>query len=128
MTLHVLRQRLACLFLLALSLFFAPYAQAATHSARLPNQEYREVHEDLAVKVLGGHIRITRTWEGGRWYLNPAWASLRFVPDALGGVRAIWRASVLYKRIEGQRLQRQGANPPPHQSEAAAACACCHPH
>ena len=115
MTPHVLRQRLACLFLLALSLLFAPWAQAASHSVRLPNQEYREVHEDLAVKVLGGHIRITRTWEGGRWYLNPAWASLRFVPDALGGVRAIWRASVLYKRIEGQRLQRQGANHPPHQ-------------
>ena len=57
MTPHVLRQRLACLFLLALSLLFAPWAQAASHSVRLPNQEYREVHEDLAVKVLGGHIR-----------------------------------------------------------------------
>ena len=94
--------RLLSALLLALSLFFAPLAQAGSHSVRLPNQEYRETHEDLAVKVLGGHIRISRTWEGGRWYLNPALASLRFVPDALGGVRAIWRGSVLYKRSEGQ--------------------------
>ena len=81
-----LHRHLACLLLLALLVLFAPLAQAGSHSVRLPNQEYRETHEDLAVKVLGGHIRINRTWEGGRWYLNPAWASLRFVPDALGGL------------------------------------------
>jgi YD repeat-containing protein len=66
---------------------------------RLPNGEYIERHEDLSVKVLGGAVSLARTWSNGRWYLNPAWASLRFVRDPLdGSVKAVDRAGSLYIR------------------------------
>ena len=61
-----------------LSLLLSPWAQASvSQSVRLPNQEYTESSEDLKVKVLGGHVRINRSWTAGKWYLNPAWANLR---------------------------------------------------
>ncbi len=66
---------------------------------RLPNGEYIERHEDLSVKVLGGAVSLARTWSNGRWYLNPAWASLRFVRDPLdGSVKVVDRAGSLYIR------------------------------
>ncbi len=30
--------------------------------------------EDMRVKVLGGYVRITRTWENGQWVWNKRWA------------------------------------------------------
>ncbi|XAH21231.1 RHS repeat-associated core domain-containing protein [Xylophilus sp. GW821-FHT01B05] len=54
---------------------------------------------DLQAKVLGGYVRISRTWTGGRWYVNSAWATLAFVRDPLDqGVKAINRAGALYER------------------------------
>ena len=41
-------------------------AQPISQSVRLPNQEYSESREDLKVKVLGGHVRINRSWVAGR--------------------------------------------------------------
>ncbi|NLD15603.1 MAG: RHS repeat protein, partial [Gammaproteobacteria bacterium] len=80
----------------------SPWAQASiSQSVRLPNQEYSESSEDLKVKVLGGHVRINRSWVAGQWYLNPAWANLRFQPDPLGGVLAIDRAGSMYTRLAG---------------------------
>jgi hypothetical protein len=53
----------------------------------------------MRVKVLGGEIKLNRTWENGRWYLNPAWAELRFVLDPLdSSVKTIDRAGTLYQR------------------------------
>ena len=73
-------------------------AQPVSQSIRLPNQEYTESREDIKVKVLGGHVRINRSWIAGRWYLNPAWANLKFIPDPMGGVLAVDRAASLYER------------------------------
>ena len=85
-----------------LSLLASQRAQASvSQSVRLPNQEYTESSEDLKVKVLGGHVRINRSWTAGKWYLNPAWANLRFEPDPLGGVLAIDRSGSMYKRTAG---------------------------
>ncbi|WP_241086456.1 hypothetical protein [Candidatus Vondammii sp. HM_W22] len=36
-----------------------------------------EDHEDLRVKVLGGHVRINRRWNGKRWEWNRRWDGLR---------------------------------------------------
>ena len=66
---------------------------------RLPNTEYTENTIDMRVKVLGGEVKLNRTWENGRWYLNPAWAELRFVLDPLdNNVKTIDRAGTLYQR------------------------------
>lgn len=73
-------------------------AQPISQSVLLPNQEYTETREDLSVKVLGGHVKIARTWVSGRWWLNPAWASLKTIPDPLGGVLAVDRAGSIYER------------------------------
>ncbi len=73
-------------------------AQPISQSVLLPNQEYTETREDLRVKVLGGHVKIARTWVSGRWWLNPAWASLKTIPDPLGGVLAVDRAGSIYER------------------------------
>ena len=39
---------------------------------------HRETVEDFRVKVLGGTVRVTRTWEGEdkQWYINRRWAPL----------------------------------------------------
>ena len=85
-------------FVLAATLLTPAAAQPVSQSIRLPNQEYAESREDIKVKVLGGYVRINRSWVAGRWYLNPAWANLKFIPDPLGGVLAIDRAASLYER------------------------------
>ena len=79
-------------------LFTPAFSQPISQSIRLPNQEYIEAREDLKVKVLGGYVRINRSWVAGRWYLNPAWANLRFIADPMGGVLAVDRAGSLYER------------------------------
>ncbi|KDN13839.1 cytidine deaminase-like fold-containing protein [Snodgrassella communis] len=74
-------------------------AQIAYASVKLPNTEYTENTVDMRVKVLGGEVKLKRTWENGRWYLNPAWAELRFVLDPLdNSVKTIDRAGTLYQR------------------------------
>jgi RHS repeat-associated protein len=80
-------------------------AQPVSQSVRLPNQEYTETRQDIAVKVLGGHVAIQRTWAAGRWYLNPAWSNLRLIADPLGGVLAVQRAGSLYERTGSQATQ-----------------------
>ncbi|RRD55627.1 hypothetical protein EII20_14260, partial [Comamonadaceae bacterium OH2545_COT-014] len=95
------RHRALLALLLPFALLFPAQAQPITQSVRLPNQEYTESREDLQVKVLGGHVRINRSWVAGRWYLNPAWANLKFIADPLGGVLAVDRAGSLYERVGG---------------------------
>lgn len=80
-------------------------AQPVSQSVRLPNQEYTETRQDIAVKVLGGQVAIQRTWAAGRWYLNPAWSNLRLIADPLGGVLAVQRAGSLYERTGSQTTQ-----------------------
>ncbi|MGE9657748.1 cytidine deaminase-like fold-containing protein [Snodgrassella alvi] len=74
-------------------------SQTIYASVRLPNTEYTESTTDMSVKVLGGSVRLNRTWENGRWYLNPAWAELHFKLDPLdSSVKTIDRAGTIYKR------------------------------
>ncbi|OJX07154.1 MAG: hypothetical protein BGO75_09865 [Burkholderiales bacterium 68-20] len=77
------------------------HAQPSTRQVSLPNQDYTESTEDLAVKVLGGQVAINRTWTFGRWYLNDRWADLVLQPDPLGGVLAVNRADRIYTRVSG---------------------------
>jgi RHS repeat-associated protein len=73
-----------------------------------PNQEYTETKVDLSVKTLAGLVRIQRTWVAGQWYINPAWANLRLLPDPMGGVLAVERAGSMYERT-GSRAGSQAA-------------------
>jgi RHS repeat-associated protein len=74
-------------------------------SVKLPNTEYTENTIDLRVKVLGGEVKLNRTWINGRWYINPAWANLRFVLDPLDdSVKTIDRAGTMYQRTGKEQL------------------------
>ncbi|RYF46969.1 MAG: RHS repeat protein, partial [Comamonadaceae bacterium] len=75
----------------------------------LPNQEYTESSTDLSVQTLAGPVRIQRTWTAGQWYLNPAWANLRLIPDPLDGVLAVERAGSIYERT-GSQVSSQSAS------------------
>ena len=76
---------------------YALPAQAQT--VRQPNGEYTETVEDLKVKVLGGEVKLARSWLNGRWYINPAWATLRFIADPLdNSIKAIDRSGSIYTR------------------------------
>ncbi|WP_392562465.1 RHS repeat-associated core domain-containing protein [Orbus sturtevantii] len=74
-------------------------------SVKLPNTEYTESTIDLRVKVLGGEVKLNRTWNNGRWYINPAWENLRFVLDPLdSSIKAIDRAGTQYQRTGDKNL------------------------
>ena len=100
-------------FALTLLLLQPVQAQQSQRRVSLPNQDYTESTQDLAVKVAGGRVVINRTWSWGRWYLNDAWAdlSLRSAPDSLGAspgqaapIIAIGRAERIYKRVTAATL------------------------
>ena len=86
---------------LGLGLFLLPSAGQAQQISQ-PNQEYTETKVDLSVKTLAGLVRIQRTWVAGQWYINPAWANLRLLPDPMGGVLAVERAGSMYERTGSQ--------------------------
>jgi len=71
-------------------------AQQSVRSISQPAQDYSESTEDLSVKVLGGYVRITRSWVGGKWYLNDRWSDLDLQPDHLGGVGSVSRGGLTY--------------------------------
>ncbi|WP_158235616.1 RHS repeat-associated core domain-containing protein [Acidovorax sp. 56] len=86
---------------LGLWLFLLPSTGQAQQILQ-PNQEYTETKVDLSVKTLAGLVRIQRTWVAGQWYINPAWANLRLLPDPMGGVLAVERAGSMYERTGSQ--------------------------
>lgn len=103
------------IFMLITGLFFTlsgmAYASDQQNSGeshtqvKLPNTEYTESNIDLRVKVLGGEVKLNRTWVNGRWYLNPAWANLRFILDPLDNtVKAIDRTGTIYERSGNKDL------------------------
>ena len=70
-----------------------------------PNLELTENNVDLRVKVLGGEVKLNRTWMNGRWYVNPAWSNLRFILDPLdNSVKTIDRAGTMYQRMDDSQL------------------------
>lgn len=74
-------------------------------NVKLPNLEYIESNVDLRVKVLGGEVKLNRSWVNGRWYANPAWANLRFILDPLdNSVKTIDRAGTMYQRVNNDQL------------------------
>src|SRR5258706_13824190 len=89
-----IRKSLALIGLAIAIVLVAPMAQAAV---LLPNGEYTTSVEGLRVKVLGGQVVINRTWANSQWYVNPAWADIKFTYDALdGSVKAIDRSGASY--------------------------------
>ena len=73
---------------------------AAAHAAvELPTGYYHQSTDDLVVKVLGGHVRLKRTWYEGEWHFTRAWNALSFEYDALdGSVKRIERNRDVYTR------------------------------
>lgn len=46
----------------------------------------------------GGAVSVERSWLNGRWYVNPAWADLKFTYDALdGSVKTIDRGGSVFE-------------------------------
>lgn len=79
------------------------------YQVKQPNTEYTESMVDLDVKVLGGEIKLERTWVNGRWYINPAWANLRLIADPLdNSIKAIDRVGAIYKRSGDSSLYESG--------------------
>ena len=111
-------------FALTLLLLQPVQAQQSQRRVSLPNQDYTESTQDLAVKVAGGRVVINRTWSWGRWYLNDAWADLslrsapymRASPGQTAPIIAIGRAERIYKRVTAATLAASQT-----QEEAAAA-------
>lgn len=69
------------------------------HKVNLPNGEYVETSEDMSVKVKGADIKLNRSWEHGRWQLNPTWSNLRLIHDKLNqDIKYIDRAGSIYTR------------------------------
>jgi RHS repeat-associated protein len=87
---------LVALFLLCIS-----FNLGSAPRVIMPNGELRDKNTDLRVKVLGGAISIERTWMNGRWYLNPAWANLKFKRDRIDNtiVTYIDRAGSVYELL-----------------------------
>lgn len=57
--------------------YMMPQAQQVTYEHTGPTfGAHRETVEDLRVKVLGGYVLVTRTWDEGRWHINRRWAPL----------------------------------------------------
>jgi hypothetical protein len=84
---------------LTLTLLLSLSAQASVRVS-LPNGELRASVTDLRVKVRGGQVAVERTWSNGRWYLNPAWADLRFRFNSEdGSVRYVDRAGAVYEKL-----------------------------
>lgn len=79
-------------------------ANSPNATIKLPDTQYVENTVDLRVKVLGGEVKLNRTWTNGRWYINPAWATLRFVTDPLGNITAIDRAGTIYQLANNGQL------------------------
>lgn len=75
-------------------------------NVKLPNGEYRTTVEDIKVRVPGGYVAVERTWQAEnvnkgeyRWYVNPAWADLRFEYDPIdGSVKTVVRADSTFER------------------------------
>ena len=83
--------------LLALLVLTAVAAAPLAHAGvRLPDGQWFEQTDDLRVKVMGGHVAVSRTWLNNRWYFNPAWARLAFKYDSLGQISTIDRAGWSY--------------------------------
>jgi YD repeat-containing protein len=97
--LSAVRAVLAVLTVLALATLAAP-----AHAGRLemPQGRYLDTTVDLQVKVLGGKVRMRRTWGDGQWHFNRAWNDLRFTHDSLNGeVLSIERNGEVFTRAGG---------------------------
>ncbi|MCP4473122.1 MAG: hypothetical protein GY821_00815, partial [Gammaproteobacteria bacterium] len=86
--------------LLSLALvMFAGHLLAAGETI-VPSSDFgghRETVEDLRVKVQGGYIRHTRSWNRSRWYFNRRWETLREVVKS----STIHRGAAKYKLVSG---------------------------
>lgn len=88
--------------LAALAIWLSVWVFASTPAraeVRLPDGEYYTAIDDLSVKVMGGHVTVSRSWFRNRWFFNAAWAPLVFTYDSLdGAVKTIARAGWQYQR------------------------------
>lgn len=52
--------------------------EAGPHFSSLNNQE---TIEDMRVKILGGYLRMNRTWNGSEWVWNQRWSNLTITKE-----------------------------------------------
>jgi YD repeat-containing protein len=64
------------LFLLHGSASAAPGITSDNAKPHFSSFKNQETFEDMRVKVLGGHVRMTRIWEGEKWSWNTRWGDL----------------------------------------------------
>jgi len=58
---------------------------SAAAEISMPNGQYHTTVEDVSVKVMGGYIKATRTWYGGKWHHNRAWNRLELETSNIDG-------------------------------------------
>lgn len=91
---------LGALLLLILSVF---YVGAIHADVELPAGQYFETTDDLQVKVLGGHVKVARTWYDKAWHINRAWNPLKLTYDSLdGSLKSIERNGDVYKKTNAE--------------------------
>jgi hypothetical protein len=98
------RRSFALIIASALVLLCQSFWVSAAPVIRQPNGSVVESAEDMRVQVVGGVVAIQRTWSvpdvtrgGGKWYINPYWAELRFTLDSVdGSVRSVSRLDAEY--------------------------------
>jgi RHS repeat-associated protein len=75
--------------------------------------EWVESHVDLSVKVAGGSVAVRRTWSRGQWYVNFAWADLKFTRDPLDNtIKSIDRGGSIFERQGGTTAYTPGSAAP----------------
>ena len=88
------------------AVFFCTGAFDCSAGVKMPNGEYQIAVDDLSVKVIGGTITVSRTWQAidqnhgtWQWLFNPAWADLKFTFDSIdGSVKSIQRAESTFSK------------------------------
>ena len=86
---------------------------SAQGDVRQPNMEWVESHVDLSVKVAGGSVAVRRTWSRGQWYVNFAWADLKFTRDPLDNtIKLVDRGGSVFERQGGTTAYTPGSAAP----------------
>ncbi|NOX91973.1 MAG: RHS repeat protein [Gammaproteobacteria bacterium] len=88
------------------------YAVPATYQQPVYGA-HKETVEDMRVKVMGGYVTVTRSWERGKWYINGRWQALQIAAcrvDA-GVPCAIFRGGTKYERIAQTNVYQHEQSP-----------------
>jgi RHS repeat-associated protein len=91
---------------------FSSYSLPATYQQPVYGA-HKEKVEDMRVKVMGGFIVMTRSWDRGKWYINGRWQALQTTDCSAepGTICAILRGGTTYERIAETNVYQHEQNP-----------------